>query len=76
MISGAGTGTVFDWKLIEGFNRPYFLAGGLSADNVGAAVDALHPYAVDVSSGIETNGYKDQIKMAAFAAAVRKEDRI
>ena len=74
--SGAGTGTVFDWKLIEGFNRPYFLAGGLSADNVGAAVDALHPYAVDVSSGIETNGYKDQIKMAAFAAAVRKEDRI
>ena len=74
--SGAGTGTVFDWKLIEGFNRPYFLAGGLSADNVGAAVDALHPYAVDVSSGIETNGYKAQIKMAAFAAAVRKEDRI
>lgn len=67
---------MFDWKLIEGFNRPYFLAGGLSADNVGAAVDALHPYAVDVSSGIETNGYKDQIKMAAFAAAVRKEDRI
>ena len=74
--SGAGTGTVFDWKLIEGFNRPYFLAGGLSADNVGAAVDALHPYAVDVSSGIETNGYKDQIKMAAFAAAVRKEGRL
>lgn len=74
--SGAGTGTVFDWKWIKNLTRPYFLAGGLSADNAGAAINALHPYAVDVSSGIETKGYKDQIKMAAFAAAVRKEDRI
>lgn len=74
--SGAGTGTVFDWKLIQGIRRPYFLAGGLDAGNVGAAIRALHPYAVDVSSGIETDGAKDRKKMAAFAAAVRKEDRI
>ena len=65
--SGAGTGEVFDWK------RPYFLAGGLSPDNVENAVEQLTPYAVDVSSGIETDGVKDKVKMAAFAAAVRGE---
>lgn len=71
--SGAGTGTVFDWKQIERIERPYFLAGGLSPDNAAAAVRQLHPYALDVSSGIETDGYKDREKMAAFVAAVRKE---
>ena len=73
--SGAGTGTVFDWKLIQGIGRPYFLAGGLEVDNVGNAVKSLNPFAVDVSSGIETDGVKDKIKMAAFVAAVRKEER-
>lgn len=73
--SGAGTGTVFDWKLAEHMRRPYFLAGGLSPENVGAAVRALHPFAVDVSSGIETDGAKEKAKMAAFAAAVRKEEK-
>lgn len=72
--SGAGTGTVFDWNLIRKIERPYFLAGGLNADNVGSAIRALRPFAVDVSSGIETNGRKDKRKMAAFAAAVRKEE--
>ena len=74
--SGAGTGTVFDWKLIQNMNRPYFLAGGLTPGNVENAVNMLHPYAVDVSSGIETDGLKDKTKMAAFAAAVRKEERL
>lgn len=74
--SGAGTGTVFDWKLIQNMNRPYFLAGGLTPGNVENAVNMLHPYAVDVSSGIETDGLKDKTKMAAFAAAVRKEEKI
>ena len=71
--SGAGTGTVFDWKLIEKIKRPYFLAGGLSAENVEEAIAFLHPYAVDVSSGIERDGKKEKGKMADFAAAVRKE---
>ena len=71
--SGAGTGEVFDWKLIKNMKRPYFLAGGLSPDNVENAVEQLAPYAVDVSSGIETDGVKDKAKMAAFAAAVRGE---
>lgn len=70
-----GTGTVFDWTLIKKINRPYFLAGGLSAFNVGGAVNLLKPYGVDVSSGIESNGYKDKKKMAAFVLAVRKEDK-
>lgn len=73
--SGAGTGTVFDWALIQDIKRPYFLAGGLGINNVASAIGTLHPYAVDVSSGIETDGYKDPYKMAAFVAAVRKEDQ-
>ena len=74
--SGAGTGMVFDWKLLQNIKRPYFLAGGLSPDNVENAVSMLHTYAVDVSSSIETDGFKDKTKMAAFVAAVRKEDGI
>ena len=73
--SGAGTGTTFDWNKIEKLCKPYFLAGGLSPDNVGEAIELLHPYAVDVSSGIEEDGDKSKEKMAAFAAAVRKEER-
>lgn len=74
--SGWGTGTVFDWSLIQNVKRPYFLAGGLYSGNVQNAVKTLKPYAVDVSSGIETYGRKDPSKMAEFIAAVRirKED--
>lgn len=74
--SGAGTGTVFDWNLIRNMKRPYFLAGGLSPENVEAAIKYLNPYAVDVSSGIEKGGRKDKCKMAEFIAAVRKEERL
>lgn len=74
--SGMGTGTVFDWEMIKGMERPYFLAGGLEAGNVGQAIRRLSPFAVDVSSGIETDGVKDLRKMAEFAAAVRKEERV
>ena len=66
-----GTGSAFDWALLRGFDRPCFLAGGLRPENVGDAVAALHPYAVDVSSGIETDGLKDFEKMKAFVSAVR-----
>ena len=71
-----GTGEAFDWHLIKNIKRPYFLAGGLSPDNAGKAVALLNPYAVDVSSGIETDGYKDKVKMTAFAAAVRNINNI
>ena len=69
--SGAGGGKVFDWTQIN-LRREYFLAGGLTVENVGAAIELLHPFAVDVSSGIEIDGRKDFGKMAAFANAVRK----
>ncbi|MGB4311921.1 MAG: phosphoribosylanthranilate isomerase [Natronincolaceae bacterium] len=66
-----GTGMTFDWKLIQGIYRPYFLAGGLDAYNVRSAIDELKPYAVDVSSGIETNGIKDFSKMKKFISAAK-----
>ena len=74
--SGQGSGTRFDWELLKLMKRPYFLAGGLSPENVAAAAAMLHPFAVDVSSGIETDGVKDREKMAAFVAAVREVDRL
>lgn len=71
--SGGGTGTVFHWELIKNINRPYILAGGLNPQNVKSALNLHNLYAVDVSSGIETNGLKDKVKMAEFIGAVRKE---
>ncbi len=69
--AGAGDGAVFDWDLLSGYDRPYFLAGGLEPSNVGEAIKRLHPFAVDVSSGIETDGLKDPIKMREFCDTVR-----
>ena len=75
--SGAGgTGTVFDWNLLQAIRRPYFLAGGLDTENLGTVKAKLNPYGIDVSSGIETDGYKDKEKMTAFVAAARKEDTL
>lgn len=73
--SGGGTGLPFNWSLIGELQRPYLLAGGLTPGNVGLALKRLSPWGVDVSSGIETDGRKDPEKMAAFAAAVRKDER-
>lgn len=72
--AGTGEGKAFDWRLVENFAKPYFLAGGLNPGNVKKAIRQLHPYALDVSTGIETDGFKDKNKMAQFAAAVRKEE--
>ena len=70
-----GTGTAFGWSVLAGFERPYFLAGGLGPENVAQAVKTLRPFAVDVSSGIETDGAKDAGKMRAFVDAVREANR-
>jgi len=72
--SGAGTGMVLNWELLRDMRRPFILAGGLNPDNVGAAVRMLRPEAVDVSSGIEIEGYKNAARAEAFTAAVRKEE--
>lgn len=65
-----GTGTRFDWSLIGALSRPYFLAGGIGADNIDKAL-ALRPYCVDVSSGAETDGTKDENKIRNLIAITR-----
>ena len=71
-----GTGEVFDWSILPKLNQPLILAGGLNANNVGAAIAATNPYAVDVSSGVESSpGQKDYVKMRRFVDAVFSADR-
>lgn len=70
-----GTGESFDWSLISHMERPYFLAGGLTSKNVGEAIETLHPFAMDMSSSVETDGKKDYEKIMAAVAAVRSADR-
>ena len=72
--AGAGDGKTFDWRLLDAVTRPYFLAGGLDPENVSRALRERKPFAVDVSSGIETDGFKDIDKMRAFVRAVRNTD--
>ena len=72
--AGAGDGEVFDWEILKGFDRPFFLAGGLCPENVSEAVRRIRPFGVDVSSGIETDGKKDSEKMKSFTEAVRNAD--
>ncbi len=69
---GAGNGCVFEWSLAEGFNRPFLLAGGLTPDTIPDAIKRLHPFAVDLSSGVETNGLKDAMKIMAAVRAARR----
>jgi tryptophan synthase beta chain len=71
--SGAGDGKLLDRNLIKDIKRPYFLAGGLSPENVKEAIDEINPFAVDVSSGIETDKKKDPDKMIKFVKTVREE---
>ena len=73
--AGAGDGKTFEWELAESVERPYFLAGGLTPENTGEAAERLHPFALDVSSGIETDGWKDPAKMRAFVNHVRRKER-
>ena len=72
-----GTGQAFDWNLIpEQLDRPLILSGGLDAANVGAAIARVRPWAVDVSSGVETSpGVKSAEKITAFVAGVRNADQ-
>ncbi|MCR5847224.1 MAG: phosphoribosylanthranilate isomerase [Lachnospiraceae bacterium] len=71
--SGTGSGKTFDHELLKDFKRPFFLAGGMSCENVGSLIEEFDPYCVDVSSGIETDGIKDKDKMTEFAKKVRRE---
>lgn len=68
-----GTGKSFQWNMLYSFQRPFFLAGGISLENIETAITTVHPFAIDVSSGIETQGVKDYNKMECLLQAVRKD---
>ena len=70
--NGWGTGEAFDWSLAAGFDRPFLLAGGLTPENLPAAVRTLRPKLADISSGVETEGVKDREKILAAVRAVRE----
>ena len=61
--NGQGTGKTFNWNNIKNLNRPFFLAGGLAISNIREAIEKISPMAIDISSGIESNGIKDYMKM-------------
>ena len=69
--SGAGTGKIFDWKLIKNIGRPFYLAGGINPDNVCDAVKNVNPYGIDVSSGVETNRVKDPEKIGQLIMKIK-----
>ena len=66
-----GTGEVFDWSCLDVFERPFMLAGGIDSTNVARAIRTVRPYGIDISSGIETEGVKDDEKIKAFTNIVR-----
>jgi phosphoribosylanthranilate isomerase len=71
--SGAGSGQLFSWKLLEGVDRDFFLAGGLNPDNIKEAAETVKPFALDISSGVETDGVKDFEKMKKVVEILNKE---
>ncbi len=73
---GAGDGKPFDWSLITGFPWPFILAGGLTPETIPEAIARLHPFAVDLSSGVETDGAKDEAKIMAAVNAARKDESV
>lgn len=68
---GGGTGESFDWELIGEVHKPFFLAGGLSPENIIKAISKTNPFAVDVSSGVEIEGFKDYKRIQEFIRRVR-----
>ena len=66
-----GMGEVFDWSSLDEFERPFMLAGGIDSTNVARAIRTVRPYGIDISSGIETEGVKDDEKIKAFTNIVR-----
>lgn len=67
-----GTGKTFDWTLLDGVKKPFFLAGGVDASNVQEALRMVQPFAVDVSSAVETDGWKDERKIKDIVGKVRE----
>ena len=66
-----GSGKTFDWSVISNISKPYFLAGGIHSSNILNAQEQCNPYCIDVSSGVETDGYKDATKMKDIVSKIR-----
>lgn len=69
-----GTGQVFDWNILKDIKQPFFLAGGLNSENVNDAIKTCNPYVVDVSSAVETDGYKDEEKIKEFITKIKVKE--
>ncbi len=67
----AGSGKTFDWSLLPQTDKPYFLAGGINISNIQQAMETVNPFAVDISSGVETDGLKDSYKILEIVRTVR-----
>ena len=72
--NGKGTGESFDWSLLENIGRPFFLAGGINAENIDGALE-YSPYGIDVSSGAETDKVKDRKKIEYIVAKCRRDKK-
>lgn len=70
--NGQGTGKTFDWSLLHDVKRPFILAGGLTPENLPDAIDRVHPWGVDLSSGVETDRLKDREKIQEAVFLVKK----
>ncbi len=69
--SFGGTGKTFDWGIIPETDKKIFLAGGLNAQNILKAINMVHPYCVDINSGVETNGRKDKNKITEIIQIIK-----
>jgi len=69
--SAGGTGETFDWKVVDAVQKPFFLAGGLNNGNILQAMSAVKPFGVDISSGVETDGFKDRGKILEIVRLIR-----
>ncbi|MCW7494194.1 phosphoribosylanthranilate isomerase [Leptospira sp. 2 VSF19] len=68
---GGGTGHTFPWEYVTSVKRPFLLAGGITPENVKSALETVHPYGIDVASGVETDGIKDPNKIKSLVQNVR-----
>ncbi|MBC2723225.1 phosphoribosylanthranilate isomerase [Desulfosporosinus sp.] len=69
--SAGGTGETFDWNVIDRVEKPFFLAGGLNSSNILQAIRTVKPFGVDISSGVETAGFKDRDKILEIVTLIR-----
>lgn len=71
--SGTGSGKTFDWSKIPNVSKPFFLAGGINSDNIKNAIEEINPFCIDLSSAVETDGYKSYDKIKKIMEIMKYE---